>query len=87
MWPFKRKMHSDPTDKPIISGKKLKRLSIPCSHELIQMLDILAKARGTNRAELSHGFVVEGVQKSLGHVFMAEDPQLDKTVLSILERN
>jgi len=75
----------DFSTKPIISGKKRNRLSIPCSDEFLIILEKLAEMSGTSRAELGFKFVLEGMQKTLGNVFMAE-PHLDKTLRDLLEK-
>ncbi len=56
----------------ISSEKKTARVTIPCSDSFINLLDELAKKYGTDRAKLAFQFVVEGMQKSIGNVFMAE---------------
>jgi hypothetical protein len=56
----------------ITTGKKTFRLAIPCSEEFIQLLDQQAQALNTTRAALSYQFVLEGMQRTLGHIFMTE---------------
>jgi len=56
----------------IITGKKTCRLSIPCSEEFINRLDEQAERFGTERAKLAYQFVLEGMQKAFGEIFMAE---------------
>ena len=60
---FKRKIRD---------GKKTARLSIPCSEEFLKFLDMEADLLGTDRAKLAHRFVMEGLQKGIGKIFMAE---------------
>jgi len=78
-------LNLDFNTKPIISGKKTERLAIPCSEELMQHLDLLAKKYNTSRAELAFQFVLEGMQKAFGNAFMME-PHLDKTLKEILNK-
>ena len=56
----------------VTSGKKTERLSIPCSSAFLKFLDMEADLLGTDRAKLAHRFVLEGLQKGLGKLFMAE---------------
>lgn len=72
--------------KPIVSGKKLERLCIPWSPAFLGILQDLADILGTSRAELGFSFVLEGMQKTLGNVFMAE-PHLDKKLRDVLEKH
>ena len=78
-------MKLDFSIRPIVSGKKLMRLAIPCSEEYLKALDLLAGMVGETRATLAHKFVLEGMQKTLGVVFMAE-PHQDKKLRELLEK-
>lgn len=69
--------------KPIVSGKKRQRLSIPCSDEFLSFVDMLSKMVGKTRAELAFEFVLEGMQRTLGNVFMAE-PHMEKQLRDLL---
>jgi hypothetical protein len=80
-----RQLKLDFTPRPIINGKKNERLTIPCSDEFLQFLDLLSKKYGKSRAELAHFFVLEGMQKALGNAFMAE-PHLEKTLNEIMSK-
>lgn len=81
-----KQLSFDFSAKPIVSGKKRQRLAIPCSDEFLTMLDTLSSMMGVSRAELAFGFVLEGMQKSLGNAFMAE-PHLDKKLRDVLGPN
>jgi len=72
--------------KPIVAGKKRQRLSIPCSDEFLAFLEKLSTLVGKTRAELAFDFVLEGMQKTLGNVFMAE-PYIDKKLRDLLEKH
>ena len=63
---FRKQSRLDPTDKPIVAGKKLMRLSVPCSAECVKIIDVLAKKQNTSRAELAHEFVIRGIQELVG---------------------
>ncbi len=56
----------------IIAGKKTQRLCIPCSEEFLHFLDLQADLLNTDRARLAHRFVMEGMQKELGNLFISE---------------
>lgn len=68
-----------------MSGKKNQRLAIPCSDEFLEFVDLLSKMVGKSRAELAFDFVLEGMQRTLGNVFMAE-PRLDSKLRDLLEK-
>jgi hypothetical protein len=76
----------DFTSKPIISGKKNQRLAIPCSDEFMEFMDLLSNMVGKSRAELAFDFVLEGMQRALGNVFMAE-PRMDKKLRDLLSQH
>jgi len=71
--------------RPIVSGKKNQRLAIPCSDEFMSFMDLLSNMVGKSRAELAFEFVLEGMQRTLGNVFMAE-PHMDKKLRDLLEK-
>lgn len=56
----------------ITTGKKTERLSIPCSDELLKLLDDQAQKLGTERAKLAYQYVLEGIVKTIGEIFMTE---------------
>lgn len=74
----------DFSSKPIVSGKKNQRLAIPCSDEFLAFVDLLSKMVGKSRAELAFDFVLEGMQRTLGNVFMAE-PHMEKKLRDLLK--
>lgn len=75
----------DFSTRPIVAGKKRQRLAIPCSDEFLAFIDMLSNMVGKSRAELAFDFVLEGMQRTLGNVFMAE-PRVDKKLRDLLER-
>jgi len=75
----------DFTRSPIVTGKKNQRLSIPCSDELLEMVDFQANKLGTSRAELGFQFVVEGLQRNLGTILMS-DHYADTKLKDLLHR-
>lgn len=79
-------MKLDFSARPIVSGKKNQRIAIPCSEEFMAFLDMLARMTGKTRAELAFDFVLEGMQRTMGNVFMAE-PRLEKSLRDLLERS
>lgn len=78
-----RQLAIDFKPQPMISGKKLSRLTVACSEEFLEILDRLARMHRLSRAEFAHALIVEGMQKSLGSVFMAE-PHLEKRLSELL---
>ncbi|MCK5608688.1 hypothetical protein KAR91_42820 [Candidatus Pacearchaeota archaeon] len=56
----------------ITTGKKNQRLSIPCSDTFLEVIDKQAEKMNTTRAELTYRFVLEGMQKAWGKIFMME---------------
>ena len=81
-----QQLRLDFTSKPIISGKKSQRLAIPCSDEFMAFMDLLSGMVGKSRAELAFEFVLEGMQRTLGNVFMAE-PRMDEKLRDLLEKH
>ena len=69
----------------IATGKKNQRLSIPCSEDFLKNLDEQAERFGTDRAKLAFQFVLEGMQKAMGEIFMAE-LRGDETLSDFLKR-
>lgn len=78
-----RQLAIDFTPKPMISGKKLSRLTVPCSEEFLDIFDKLAQMNRMSRAEFGHFLLLDGMQKALGNVFMSE-PHLDKRLSELL---
>lgn len=78
-----RQLTLDFQPKPIATGKKTQRLAIPCSDEFMQFLDMLAQMHNSTRDELAFDFVLEGMQKALGNIFMAE-PHIDKKLSELI---
>jgi len=56
----------------ITTGKKLARLSVPCSDEFLALVDKVAAMKGTTRAEFSYSAVLEGIKEAIGEVFLVE---------------
>ena len=56
----------------ITTEKKTARITIPCSDSFISLLDEQARRFGTDRAKLAFKYVLEGMQKSVGEIFMLE---------------
>jgi len=70
---------------PITTGKKTERLTIPCSDEFIKFLQKESDMLGLTKSELAFQFVLEGMQKTLGTLFLAE-PYADKKLSELLKR-
>ena len=69
----------------ISTGKKTDRVTFTCSSEFGSILQQEANMLGTTRSELAQEFVLEGMQRTLGTIFMAE-PHSDKKVSELLKR-
>ena len=78
-----RQLTIDFQPNPIVNGKKLAKLTIPCSDDFLDFIDKLAKLHGMPRAPFAHRLVLEGMQRYLGSAFMAE-PHLDKRLDELL---
>ena len=50
-------------------GQRPESLKVPCSQELVGMLNVIARALGADASELAHRYVLQGVQKDWGRVF------------------
>ena len=70
---------------PIATGKKADRVTFTCSSSFGGILQKEADMLGTTRSELAFQFVLEGMQRTLGTIFMAE-PHSDKKVSELLKR-
>jgi len=68
-----------------IGGKKTARLAIPCSEDMLNVIDMLARKHDTSRAELSFGWIVESIQQAMGNLFMTE-LHSDKPLKELLRR-
>ncbi len=56
----------------ITSGKKLERLTIPCSDEFLKEVDKVASRLGQKRAEFAYAAVLEKMKEAIGEIFMRE---------------
>ena len=65
--------------------KKMERLSFSCSSDFREFLDLLVKRLGTDRSNLIHRYVLEGMQQDLANTFFTE-PHLDESLRNILEK-
>lgn len=71
---------------PICTGKKTQRLTVTCSREFEGVVQQFANLTNTSVSELGHRYFIEGMQRDLGKLFMAE-PHLDKTLRSLIPKN
>ena len=66
-----------PVANPIVNGKKLARIPVACSDEFKSWVQNMAKLQGSDVSTICHRYILEGMQRDLGTVFMAE-PHADK---------
>jgi hypothetical protein len=57
----------------ITTGKKDKRLAVPCNEYFLDMIDKQAARMNTDRANLAYRFIVEGMQKTMGELLMLDN--------------
>ena len=74
-----------PSISPINGGKKTVRLTVTCSEEFRDLVNFVVRITGKSVSELGHRYFLEGLQRDIGTVFMAE-PQLDRRLSEILGR-
>ena len=73
---------------PLISddpGKKTERITITCSGEYKDFVDLFCRVRGATVSEICHRYILEGMRADLATLFMAQ-PHLDKSLRDILEK-
>ena len=56
----------------LIAGKRTERITVTSSEEFRDLLDMLATRLNATRSELAFQYIVEGMQRDLGKVFMTE---------------
>lgn len=56
----------------ITNGKRTERITVSSSEEFRTILDMVAERFGETRAELAFRYILEGLQRDIGKVFMAE---------------
>lgn len=66
-----------------ITGKKTQRITITCSPDFKSIIEKIANIQDTDASKLGHRYFVEGIQRDLGTIFMAE-PHLDSKLKDIL---
>ena len=66
-------------------GKKTERITITCSSEYKDFVDLFCRVRGSTVSEICHHYILEGMRADLATLFMAQ-PHLDKSLRDILEK-
>lgn len=56
----------------ITRGKRTERITASSSEEFLAVFDVVADRLGLTRGELAFKYLLEGVQRDLGTIFMAE---------------
>lgn len=69
----------------ITSGKKLSRIPVACSEEFKSFVEMVARILDVSTSELSHRYILEGMQRDIGNIFMSE-PHLDKSLKQIISK-
>lgn len=69
----------------IAQGKKTERVTITCSSEFKQVIDLVCRISDVSISELGQRYFLRGIQNDLGTIFMAE-PHLEKTLGQLLRR-
>lgn len=67
-------------------GKKTDRITVTCSSEYKEFVDLFCRVRGISTSELCHRYILEGMRGDLANLFMAQ-PHLDKKLKDILKKN
>lgn len=71
---------------PLTSGKKLSRIPVACSDEFKAFVQQMAHLQGSDVSTICHRYILEGMQRDLGTVFMAE-PHADKRLRDLMVRS
>lgn len=66
-------------------GKHTERLTITCSSEYKEFVDLFCKIQKMTTSELCHRYILEGMKNDLADIFIAQ-PHLDKSLRKILEQ-
>ena len=69
-----------------ITGKKTQRITITCSEDFKTIIEKIATLQDTDASKLGHRYFVEGIQRDLGTIFMAE-PHLDSKLKDIIKNS
>ena len=77
-------MKIDLDKKPIPQLEATEAVKVPCSPELVGMLDSLAELLKTTGQGLAYRYIVEGLQRDVGEVFGIQ-PHLDKPLKDVLK--
>ena len=76
----------DFSPKPSIdSGKKTERITITCSSDFKEFLDLFCRLSKTNISELGFRYLLEGMRNDLAAMFIAQ-PHLDKSLREVLQK-
>lgn len=70
---------------PHLAGKKTERLTITCSNEFKQVVDMVCRLTGQSISELGQRYFIDGIKNDLGTIFMAE-PHLDKKLSDLITK-
>ena len=65
-------------------GKKNQRITITCSDDFKTIIEKIAQLLNTDASKLGHRYFVEGIQRDLGLIFMAE-PHLESRLKDIIK--
>ncbi len=65
------------------TGPLTETITIPCSKQFKELVDLVCRLTGQDIAELGHRYLLEGMARDIKDVFSVE-PYLDKTLREIL---
>ncbi len=69
----------------IMAGKRSQRLTVTCSDEFREVVDLVCKMTDETISELGFRYFLDGIRGDLGRLFMAE-PHLDQTLTELIRK-
>ena len=76
----------DISTRPIDTGPLTETITIPCSKQFKELVELVCKLTDREISELGHRYLVEGMTRDIKDVFSME-PYLDKPLREILKRS
>jgi hypothetical protein len=77
-------MKIDLNRKPVPQLEATEAVTVPCSPELVGILDTIGRLLKTETAELCYRYITEGLQRDVGHVFGIQ-AHLDEPLREVLK--
>lgn len=66
-------------------GKKTERITVTCSAEFKEFIELICRISGRSVSEACHAFILHGAQEAIARIFLAQ-PHLDKKLRDILRK-